>query len=1012
MPSPRVFRFDWLMRLIPKWGIGVLVFCPLGLASCQQEEDVRLQVSFFWGGGEAREWNAELGIQEEPGAKARIPWMWLTDFEAGDFYSAGGRFPKPAQSLPNAWRAATPVDFIPGQPRALAEADASGRGALVRTTTDGEADGICFEFQGAASSEFIASFTDRAPIRIRVGDLRKEAVVLPIDESGNVFIAQAVDLSRNAPPFVDHGDRQARRTSLHSHSCFSTNTMPLEPVHESLRPFVDSVWWTDHSVGDRRTVKDGDFETADLRDTFWQTYVDQARVIKAELSDDANSGAKAYRLVIASGDKPGFGCIFVGQSAGDFNLGLVAKPTLRWSFKALPRPDGTSSSVYGLVALSSGRIIRYFSGQPNELNPDTDILLGDATGEWQTIERDVAADAASLYGNLGTDGFKRMSFGVHCPTGQRSGALFDDIELVVPEPAEVLRLQAEQLETFSDPKSYPGLEQSAWTSSDDFGALIPHFTALVPARAPELLTGLDHAPTDDERRQFVESIQAGGGVVGTHHMQLNHHFEAFLNGRGFGADMFEIGGAWWYVPAYATEAERLDRDAHGYPKLQEDEVYPLLVRWDRLTARGLLLTGYGAPDLHMRFDGPSYGWLNRWLTWVIDEDDSPEAQLRALRSGQASASEWRSDAILTLDVEGREWMGKLVVTDRKEQRVTAKVTGALPGSRLRWVRGPLVRDTASAEGFEPARIGAVREDEVGRSEYASSLAIDTNRGVFVRAELLNPAGHIVALSNPVVFAPYWPSEWPAGRVAFDWNGATMESASGMLLTSARITEAGELSLSGAVGTHPADARLVLGGLPQTARVANDESVAIQFADESAVLSGFDAGDFQITLTGFDSLERGETAELLAIPDQKELLRVIEVGDPKSEAGWRGRGFGPPIVESRILEPILDTHRVLTAKKASFRLSVPVGETTWLRLRTTGYSPVSGQVLMDGEELGSFRTMESLTFEVPATEPGAEGDRIAQFGIELQSVKKPTRPGVPLMRLVRIELWAGDGVVDY
>ncbi|MFT7663407.1 MAG: hypothetical protein ACI87A_001632 [Planctomycetota bacterium] len=986
---------------------------------------VLLQVSLFWGGGGQRSWRGEFGVGEPSSEAAKLRWLYLTDFEEDDHCLRGGMLPNPEMAVPSGWRPAMPADIVAKESPSQLPPRNGGNGATLESSTDGDSDGLCFAIGGPGNTKLVLDFGPGAVLQTSLGELLDGHVIVSVDDSGNKLFAQAIDLQRNAPEFVMHEKRRARRTSLHTHSCFSTNQMQLEPVLSSLRPFVNTVWWTDHSVGDERQIFGGDFEDAEFVDSFWSHFAGKGAVVRAGLNPDAQAGASSFVLEIeANSDEATFGCIYQSGAAGEFNLGLCAKPRLRWSVKSLPQSDSNLSTTYVQVTLHSGKQIRYYMRAPKRPNAATDIVIDAPSEDWQVVERDIAADAASLYGNIGTDGFRRVSFAVECPGGMSAGVMYDEIEIVVPEPHEVVRLQAEKLSEFRDPKCFAALEQSAWAGTHALGKMFPHLTALVPERAPELLTGFDHDPTAAERRAFVETIQAANGAVGTHHMQVDEHYEAFLDGRGMGVDMFEIGGGWWFVPAYSTPVERADRDAHGYPQQDEDEVYPLLVRWDRMTARGLFLTGYGAPDLHMRFEAPSYGWMNRWLTWVFADDDTPEAELRALRSGQACASEWRSDAIMRLNVAGsvtapespptdRDWMGKLVVTDRDQATVIVNLTGAIPGSKVRWIQGSLVRDVADADGFEPARIGAVREELVTSSDFESRLDVDTTRGVFVRAELLNPTGHIVALSNPVTFSPYWPEVWPAGRVAVDWNGMIVERSSGMLLTSARVSENGALELKGDVVSE--NAVLVLSGGEEIRSLGenNDSGFAVsELADGLVQVSEFGLGEMALEMTPAGEAKHGQTSEMLAIPTRKRLLRSIDVGRVESEGDWNGLGFDEPVIGPLLLQDMGGAYREAIRGRLRFEMDIPKGEPSWIRLRTHGFTPVTGRMELDGVIVGRFERMEALIFELPATESGAAGDRRAMFDLIFDEPEKPLPPDLPALLLKRIELFVGDGVVSY
>ncbi len=958
--------------------------------------DVRAQVSLFWGGGARRDWDGLFRL----GDAAVVDWVWLTDFEEEDRYLGGSRLPAPEQQVPPGWSPSTREDF--GERGTEPEL-----GAWIESATEGEADGLCFALAGPAAVRLALSFGGQAVLETTLEELLRAPIVVPVDSSGNVLLAQAVDLDSAAQPSLAHGGRTAHRASFHTHSCFSTNAMQLEPVVESLVPFVRNVWWTDHNTGGDRLVVAGDFEDADLARRYWLPSAAAARFETAGLDGDAAQGEYSF-LLRAAGTGEGDGRAWIelqgGKGAGEFNVALALNPVLSWSWKPMLDSSGDPTSAFVEVELHSGRRVYYLSRPSPGLDPSKYVLVESEVDGWTRVERNIRDDSTRIHGKLGTDGMRRVRLGVVSPPGAVAGVRIDEIELDVPGPREAIRIQREVVAGFDALRSRVGLEQSAWLGREGFGALFPHFIAFVPKLEEELFGGFDHAPTADERRAFVRSIQEAGGCVGTHHMQLDQHYESFLDARGFGLDLFEVGGAWHSVPVYATDTERRARDAHGYPPLSEDEVYPLLVRWDRMTARGLFLSAFGAPDLHQRFDGPSSGWLNRWLSWVLSEDDSDAALLRALRSGQVVASEWRSPAVVSLTVRSRPWMGRTVATDVPRQMVEAHVTGALPGSRLRWIQGALVRDVATTTGdAEPDDVTTRWGSRLSAADSSTAIEVDTRRGIFVRAELLNPAGHLVALSNPIVFTPYWPSPSAEGRIAFDWAGVTLDDERGVVLSEARVDSAGRIVLSGR-STGPAS-ELVFGGV---LRGVEGTGGWREFRDPASGwlrLVELPPGPFTVSIEPGEPAPKAPVADPLAIPRRKQLVFAADLGIVPSEEGLELSGFGPPFVE-----PLGLVHgRVVRESQATFRIPIPAGERFWLRILTTGFSRRSGRLLVDGLELGAFARMAAKTFEVEGAKDAVE-ERTFTLLLDPEPRRRGEKPDPFAVK--RIELWRGEGVVDY
>lgn len=936
-PIPRVHQGLWataLALLLPLTASGS------GVDPQEAPERVHLQVLLTWGGGPERTWDGTLGFAKTR-PPTQVPWTHLVDFEEGDLLLANPPLPRPEPGLPRGWRSPAPRDFGP-------DTRIPPGSARIRTRTTGSADGICFEIQGPASAPIRLVLGPRERLATTLGELRGAVRVVPCGD-GAAIVARGIDLGSRAPLSRPHGEDRAVRASLHTHSCFSTGDAPLAETAESLVPFVRTVWWTDHNVGEERTLLAGDFEDPDLVDRFWLARGQGAAVVAREPTQ--RGAGRALRLgghgfpANRAGPGGGMAWLELGEGAGWLNTSLAAEPELSWRW----RPEGEALACV-TAQLASGRSLRYLS-RPAPTPRPGDVVLDSPAGTWTSHHRDLAADAENLFGDAG-DGLRHLRFGVLCPAGESRAVAYDDLALGLPHPADVVRANAAAFGAFSDLRSHVGLEQTAWRTATDHGSFVPHFTALLPGDVDILEAGFDAPPTPADRAAFVARVHAAGGVVGTHHMHLDEHYEALLayllEDEGHRVDLFELGGAWMSAPGYGTDAERRDRDAHGYPRQEEDELHPLLVRWDRLTARGVLTTGYGAPDLHIRFDRPTHGWMNRWLSWILAPEDDPAAQLEALRAGRVVACESRSSAAVSLELHGRGWMGRVVTTDRPTQTVTARFSHVLPGSRLRWIQGDLVRATAETAGPlpEPTAARAVATVPV-MDDGTVTLEVPTERGVFVRAELLDPAGQLVALSNPITFAPYWPTDTPAGRSALDWGGHLVAEPE-----------------DGSLAAHLA---------------ANDLTPP--------------------------------RAPLRALPPRKDLLLDVAVGIPGEEEVLELEGFRGNY------EGLLSIHyRELQAPGGRFVLETPADTTTWLRLRLHEIAPAWASVRLDGTELGTLAPDAPLTWELPPAPgtPAADGTP-GPTALRVISFELPERTprGEPnLLRLKRVQLWAGDGVVDF
>lgn len=945
----------------------------LGALRCSSAEPRDAQVWVYWGGGAPRSWSGQIDL---PSGDSESRITWLADFEVGDHAWPTGGLELLGQQVPGG-------DLSPEKTRPARSLSATVEsvGLQIETSTAGHADGIVLELEVFPDDE----------ISIDLGLVSESLSLVEILASSHVERLADGNTVTVGGRWLDEapsGTVESRhRVSLHTHSNFSSNPEPTRSVQGSLMPWVGRVWWTDHNVMRARAVQGGSFESpASLR--FWSRGSSKGAGANLGAAPGPSGDGSALSVTVVPPAAGGSASAWVTQAGGRNVVGthFEAAPRLRWAWRP---PSEAAATAFVEVLLGSGERLHYSSA--TEATREGAIPLAATPGTWQNVERDLRMDLAGP----SDDAVLNIRLGVMAEQGA-AVALFDDVELesTVPESAAALRERI--LAEDGPPLASFGNEDSLNVASSGLEARTPHLTALLPGSLVTIEEAAEAAGEAEHRGLWVERVQAAGGTVGVHHMQHDLAYGRFLEGGGLGVDLFEIGGAWLSVPAYSTAAERLARDAAGYPQRLEDEVFPQLVRWDRTTARGLLLTGYGAPDLNGLFDRPTNGYFNRWLTWIESDSDSPVALLRALRAGRACGVEWRSEASVFLDSGGLP-TGKLVVTDRERVDVRAHVVAPIPDSTLRWIRG-----TYSAAGGETAPaslIGASVLDSEAIASQQVEVGVEVGAGAFLRAEISEPTGHLVAFSNPVHFIPFWPREWPYGRVAFDWQGVSLGEERDLLLDDARI-ESGVLVLSGTA--FEASARL---GLASSARAITAVRSAsgeprVEFTlERDRVFIQPPVGPFELRVDFERGLSAAAPKELGGLPRRKEVFFELDVGDEQEEGGRVLSGFGPTV------EYGLGELRWIESRRAEVRLDVPPGERFWVKFVVKAGSRAAGRLLLEGQEVGRFGPADSLVIEGRA----AEGMTQAVASIEFD--QQPS-PGVRSLGVDRALVYRGEGVVDF
>lgn len=951
----------------------IAVFLGLVLSGNGEPPPTRAQVWIYWGGGATRDWSGRMLLP------AGSSVVWLHDFEWGDALETFGGLELPEQEVP----VGLGGSVVEGEETGTE----GGPGFSLATTTGGEADGIVLEVEAPLGRT----------IDIELGELRES---LPLGawlagprlfelSDGSSVLVGGRDLASARPAVAGR-----HRVSLHTHSGFSSNRAPLGEIVASLEPWVEHVWWTDHGAFLTPYVPGGDFDRPEALE-HWMVSGDRGA---ARLGAGVDGEGGGLRLDLRpSSPRARSVSARVEPAAGLYAVGMhtSAEPRLRWSW----RPPATPrAAAFVEVAWRGGARVRYVSNE-RAAKRSTDVVLEAPPGEWQAVERLVAgdrwwADEAS------DDRIYTIRLGIWS-AGEAATAGFDAVELESSIAVPYLRLREEVLAA-SALQEHFGSEESVILSDGRFGPRMPHLTILLPGSLATLApASTTWQGTDGESlRLLAEAVHAVGGVVAAHHLGQDRPYRRFLEREGMEVDLFEIGAAWPISTFYGTAAERRARDACGYPELGEDEVFPLLVRWDRTTARGLLLTGYGAADLNGRFDRATNGFFDRWLTWIDSEDERPEALLRALRSGRAVGSEWRSRVWIDLSTAGGLPVGKLLATDRNGLRLEAGIEDAVPGSEVRWV----VTDFAGDRGEDPPPARRVGTEELTGESGVARLDLDVGAtGSFARLEIREPTGHLVAFSNPIHAVPFWPERWPFGRVAFDWRGVRLLGEERLLLDDARL-EGGRLRLSGQAFEESGELRL---GSSETAistiSMLAGHARAALFEDGREAVIAVPAGErFELSVEFERPIDDPPVRSLLVIPRRKQVYASIDVGDPRSEAGRIGEGFAPP--ERGGLGQV----RRLDRRSAGFEIAVPPGEPYWIELDVGPGRHPEGRLLLGEAVIGRFDRLDRLVFAVDGA-LATDRPPVERFTIRLD--EPPLEAGRGLA-VDRISIYRGEGVIDY
>jgi len=197
-----------------------------------------------------------------------------------------------------------------------------------------------------------------------------------------------------------------------------------------------------------------------------------------------------------------------------------------------------------------------------------------------------------------------------------------------------------------------------------------------------------------------------------------------LRQQGFGADMLEVG--------YALGRAGV-------------ELGHYLGLWDTMSRNASFMTGTGVSDDHT-----GTRWLaQRWnyVTWAWADSTAEPALLDALAAGRA----WFGDpaqyrGAVDLLVDGYAPMGSVTVVTAGSRAVTVTATDLPSGGWVDLMQG--VVDYAGTMDPNPL-VTRITIPRAAVATGSTTMDLSTPSSRFVRAEVFDASGVVVAYSNPV-----------------------------------------------------------------------------------------------------------------------------------------------------------------------------------------------------------------------------------------------------------------------
>ena len=245
-------------------------------------------------------------------------------------------------------------------------------------------------------------------------------------------------------------------------------------------------------------------------------------------------------------------------------------------------------------------------------------------------------------------------------------------------------------------------------------------------------------------QHLIPKVHASGGLI-----SFNHPF-------GYGdipelpqpkQDAMLAQTARGMLPAAGTPAALgADLLEVGYVLRQGMDLAHHVALWDIMSRNALFLTGSGTNDDH--FGQNWLGPLNNWFSSVWATGTAVGDLLAALAAGRAwCASLSRYRGSLDLLVDGSVPMGSVSVSKVTSRKLAASATAVPAQGRLQVLQGTVDYAGAANLSADTKVIGSYSASQLTVGPVTQR--IDTGKDSFVRTQVLDPAGTVVGLSNPV-----------------------------------------------------------------------------------------------------------------------------------------------------------------------------------------------------------------------------------------------------------------------
>lgn len=575
----------------------------------------------------------------------------------------------------------------------------------------------------------------------------------------------------------DGNGNSAWSNAMHIHSSFSEfgGSMAAH-AHQATINGCDTIWWTDHdqrigAVDYRKTVHFTSLTQESGAPGEGSRWIWQKKTAGALASsaggivtspcspNDPVAGGALHVSAQASGTGTASVGYFADSHPADLNyhdslagqsLSIDVRPGKGWTRGYLEvLIEGSEQAPAG--TLGAGRYdLSYRLAPGATAGRASQGTLGVVTipvkpDEWQTITITPQEDVAALWPAFDSRDFAIAGLTLSAVSqGDKAGGYFDYLRFDRSISGEAaFQMQADMMTTVAS--RYPDVSQQQALEVSGVGVL-PHCNWFGPG-----MTLLDYGAVPSAQwaaelhNTLIPQIHQAGGLVSYNHPYGTGH-EPLLSASAQDSLMQQMA-----VSLLGSNVLGADLLEVGYPSRGGVDLAHHAGLWDVMSRNAIFLTGDGVSDDHV---GNNWaGLYTNWVTSTWAPTVGLADQMAALAAGRAWCGSLTkfplpSGAALDLEADGTCPMGSVSLSALTSRQLTVTCTGLPSGGSLQVLQGAVDYAGTASPSPDTTVVASYDAGTLDGNGQATQ-AVDTSSESFVRTQVLDSAGTVVALSNPV-----------------------------------------------------------------------------------------------------------------------------------------------------------------------------------------------------------------------------------------------------------------------